>query len=142
MAANFWSVLGMSVVAALAGNSQTTKIAADIVMAIVFLSGFGLLGFGKKKKNVVKKDSGVASAEKADLKEKTENRTDSVDEPFIADFSGSGQNKEIEPGVANGEVTAEAVAEVLEKSVEELEEAAKNDQPENTVDVAEQEDTK
>ena len=98
--------------------------------------------FGKKKKNVVKKDSGVTSAEKADLKEKTENRTDSVGKPFIADFSGSGQNKEIEPGVANGEVTAEAVAEVLEKSVEELEEAAKNDQPETTADVAEQEDTK
>lgn len=142
MAANFWSVLGMSVVAALAGNSQTTKIAADIVMAIVFLSGFGLLGFGKKKKTVVKKDSGVTSAEKADLKEKAVNQTDSAGEPFISEVSGSRLNKETEPGVASGEVTAEAVAEVLEKSVEELEEAAKNDEPETTADVAEQEDTK
>ncbi len=60
--ANFWSVLGMSVVSALAGNSQTTKIVVDIVMAIIFLSGLSLLGFGKKKKAAAKKDS-AAEAE-------------------------------------------------------------------------------
>ena len=70
------------------------------------------------------------------------NQTDSAGEPFISEVSGSRLNKETEPGVASGEVTAEAVAEVLEKSVEELEEAAKNDEPETTADVAEQEDTK
>ncbi len=104
--ANFWSVLGMSVVSALAGNSQTTKIAVDIVMAIVFLSGFSLLGLGKKKKTAAPKDSG----------------------------------DEIEPVTATEDVTAEEVAEVLERSVEGLEEVTRNDEPETEVDAAETED--
>ena len=138
MAANFWSVLGMSVIAAVTGNSQTTKAAVDIVMAIIFLSGLSLLGLGKKKKATTKKEAGAIAAEKTDIYEKAKSQLASA-EPAASEHM---QKKETEPVVTTGEVSAEEVAEVLEKSVEELDEATKKDEPVTTVDPVAQEETK
>ena len=138
MAANFWSVLGMSVIAAVTGNSQTTKAAVDIVMAIIFLSGLSLLGLGKKKKATTKKEADAIAAEKTDIYEKAKSQLASA-EPAASEHM---QKKETEPVVTTGEVSAEEVAEVLEKSVEELDEATKKDEPVTTVDPVAQEETK
>lgn len=73
MTANFWSVVGISVLTAVFGTSKTARGIVDLVMALVFLSGLSLVGVsgGKKLK--------AAAMEKAAKKgEKAENTVDEV----------------------------------------------------------------
>lgn len=50
MVANFWSMVGLSVVTAFAGDNKTIIAVVDIVMVIIFLSGLSLMGISGKKK--------------------------------------------------------------------------------------------
>ncbi len=63
MVANFWSMAGLSVVTSFIGDNKTYIAVVDIVMVLIFLSGFSLMGFkGKKKKT--QDTEPVAAAEK------------------------------------------------------------------------------
>ena len=137
MAANLWSVLGMSILAVLIGNSTKSRIIIDIIMALVFISGLSLLGLGKKKKTAPKKESGATATEKPGFSGKPESQPTSAaaSEPKASE---SMQQKETKPVVTTGSVTTEE----LEKSVEELEKTAKTDEPETEANAAEPEDMK
>lgn len=50
MTANFWTVIGMSVLQAVFGTSDTAGGIVDIVMAVVFFSGLSLVGVTGRKK--------------------------------------------------------------------------------------------
>lgn len=122
--ANFWSVLGMSVVSALAGGSQATKSIVDIVMAVIFLSGLSLLGLGSGKK----KNKAAAEKNQTDTAaEAKEFHTESL--PKAEEITAESAEKPglERPADVSGEITADEVAEVLEKSAEELTETSDSD---------------
>ena len=74
--ANFWSLVGLSVVTAVVGDNKTIIAGVDIVMVLIFLSGLSLMGF-KGKKKVKSPDTEAPEEEKADIQPKRD--TESVE---------------------------------------------------------------
>lgn len=72
MVANFWSMAGLSVVTSFTGDNKTYIAAADIVMALIFLSGLSLMGLKGKKKKTPDAETDAAAEKTADRQKKAE----------------------------------------------------------------------
>ena len=120
MVANIWSMLGISVITALANGSKTIIAGVDIVMIVIFLSGLSLMGIsGKKKVKTADAESSGDKKTEGQLKPAAESVELSVEKVQV---SSEMRKTEMENEHA-AELKAAAVTEVTEVQPNEAEES-------------------
>lgn len=120
MVANFWSMVGLSVVTSFTGDNKTYIAVVDIVMVLIFLSGLSLMGFkGKKKKT--QDTEPVAAAEKTTDRQKKDAEPMEISAETIQVSSAMPQEsveKELEAELKAAEKKTELLASVSEITAE------------------------
>ena len=84
--ANFWSLVGLSVVTAVVGDNKTIIAGVDIVMVLIFLSGLSLMGF-KGKKKVKTSDTETPEEDKSEVQPKKDIKSEEISIEKVDIFS-------------------------------------------------------